>query len=270
MTTARNIVRRGFREDNLIPVGKAPTVDELAEGLELLNSFMLSVYGYELGEPMEDWVAPQPQRTAPVTANYPQMPYPLGSDFMANPTPLSTDATLNIYPYPPPNSRIVWGGNDLRVYMPEAPRPGSRIGLLQGSGAASNPPIGSQLILDGNGRKIELPDGSSIADTVTILNPTTPAHWFYRADIGVWRAIRDVLIDEEIPFPPEYDDFWIGALSIRLAPRYSKTVSEDTKNNTGRMLAKMRGEFRQVSPTVYKSDEIPRALESYVQGQWSW
>ncbi len=41
-------------------------------------------------------------------------------------------------------------------------------------------------------------------------------------------------------------------------------------NNTARMLAKMRGEFRQVAPTVYKSDDIPRPLESFMQGRWSW
>lgn len=269
MTLARDIIRRGFREDNLIPVGKSPTVDEVAEGLELLNSFMLSVYGYELGEPMADWVAPQPQRTAPVAANYPQMPFPLGLDYMANPTPLADDATINIYPYPPANSRLVWNGAPMRAYLPEEPRPGARIGLVQGSGAAGNIAPGQQLVLDGNGRRIESAAGA-VSASLTLVDPVDPANWFYRADTGVWRFVRAVTIDEEILFPPEYDDFWIGALSIRLAPRYSKTVSTDTVNNTGRMLAKMRGEFRQVAPTVYGADNIPRPLESYTQGRWSW
>ena len=270
MTIARDIIQRGFREDNLIPVGRTPTAAEEAEALVLLNSFMLSVYGYELGENMEDWIAPQPQRTAPVAANFPQLPYPLTSDYMANPSPLADDYSLNIYPYPPPNSRIVWGGNPLTVYMPEAPRPGSRIAFVQGSGAANSLATpGSQLVLDGNGRMIEQED-LSVADTVTLTNPAQPVKWFYRDDIALWKIVRKIGIEEELLYPEEYDDFWIGALSIRLAPRYNKTVSQDTKNNTARMLSKMRTEFRQVSPTVYRSDEIPRALESYVSGHWSW
>lgn len=271
MTIAQDIIQRGFREDNLIPVGKQPTANEQAESLVLLNGFMLSVYGYELGENMEDWVAPQPQRTAPVAANFPQLPYPLANDFMVNPSPLASDYTLNIYPYPPPNSRIVWSGAPLQVWMPEAPRPGSRIALVQGSGASnSEAQPGAQLVLNGNGRLIELPDGSGVGATVTLTNPADPVKWFYRDDTGVWRVIRKLALTDELPYPEEFDDFWIGALSIRLAPRYNKTVSEDTKNNTARMLAKMKTEFRQVSPTVYKSDDIPRALESYTSGRWSW
>ena len=110
----------------------------------------------------------------------------------------------------------------------------------------------------------------SVADTVTLTNPAQPVKWFYRDDIALWKIVRKIGIEEELLYPEEYDDFWIGALSIRLAPRYNKTVSQDTKNNTARMLSKMRTEFRQVSPTVYRSDEIPRALESYVSGHWSW
>lgn len=269
MTIAREIIRRGYREDNLIPVGKAPNEAQLAEGLELLNSFMLSVYGYELGEPMADWVAPTPQRTAPVMANYPQLPYPLGSDFMANPVPSASDASVNIYPYPPANSRLVWNGAAMRAYFPEQPDPGARMGVVQGSGARGPVSAGQQLVLDGNGRRIELDDGT-IANQVTLIDPISPLLWFYRPDTAIWRIVKPVALDGEIIFPPAYDDFWVGALSIRLAPRYSKTVSADTVNNTARMLAKMRGEFRQVAPTVYKSDEIPRALESYQQGPWSW
>ncbi len=269
MTLARDIIRRGFREDNLIPAGTNPTAAELTEGLELLNSFMLSVYGYELGEPMEDWVAPTPQRTAPVAANYPQLPYPMGFDFRVNPTPAASDASVNIYPFPPANSRLVWNGLAMRAYLPEAPRPGARFGVVQGSGAFGNVPPGQQLVLDGNGRRMELPDGT-VASQVTLVDPIEPLLWFYRPDTAVWRIVKPVELDGDIIFPPEYDDFWIGALSIRLAPRYSKTVSQDTMNNTARMLAKMRGEFRQVAPTVYKSDDIPRPLESFMQGRWSW
>lgn len=269
MSLASSIVRRGFREDNLIPIGRAPTDVEMAEGLELLNSFVLSVYGCELGENMEDWVAPQPQRTAPVTANFPQLPFPTGNDVMLNPSPIASDATFNVYPYPPANSRIVWSGAPLTVYMPEGPRPGARIGLVQGSGARNNPAPGSLLTLDGNGRLIESAPGVSAAALV-FTNPVAAQQWFYRADQGVWRIIQPLADTDDLPFPPEYDDFFICALSLRLAPRYAKQVAAETTLAAQRLLAKMKAEFRQVSPTVYKSYDIPRALESFTNGRWSW
>lgn len=269
MTTARAIIRRGFREDNLIPIGRDPTDLELDEGLACLNGFILSAYGYELGENMEDWISPAPQRTAPVAANYPQLPYPLAGDVMVMPSPLASDLTQNLYPFPPPNSRIVWSGQAMTIWLPENPRPGSRIALVQGSGAFADPPIGSQLVLDGNGRRVESAPGV-VSDTVAILSPAPPTAWFYRADLGVWVLVQELALDDECPFPLAYDDLWICALSVRLAPRYAKQVAQETRDNLARMLGKLKTEFRQVSPTVYKAEEVPRALESYVQGRWSW
>lgn len=269
MTLARDIVRRGFREDNLIPIGREPTAAEFVEGLELLNGFLLSAYGFELGEPMEDWVAPQPQRTAPVAANYPQLPYPTGADIGLNPVPLASDNTYNIYPFPPPNSRIVWSGDPLTIYMPEGPRPGSRIALVQGSGARTNPAPGTLLVLDGNSRLIETTPGVT-APTMTLTHPLEPIQWFYRSDTGVWRIVRPLGLDDDLYFAPEYDDAWICALSIRLAPRYAKQVADATKTNAQRMLSKVQIDHRQVAPTVYKSYDIPRGLESFASGQWSW
>lgn len=269
MTTATDIVRRGFREDNLIPIGRAPTVAEQAEGLELLNSFIKSVYGYELGEFMQDWVAPQPQRTAPVAADYPQLPFPLGLDYMANSSPLAEDLSLNMYPYPPSNSRIVWDGTPLTVFMPEQPQPGARIALVQGSGARNNPPPGGQLTINANGRRVETAVGVAAAQAV-FDNPVPSQAWFYRADLGIWKLIAPLAAGDELPFPEEYDDFWICALSMRLAPRYTKQVSANTVEALKRLLGRMRAEFRQVSNTVYGSENFPRALESFASGRWMW
>lgn len=269
MTTAADIVRRGFREDNLIPIGRVPTVAEQAEGLELLNSFIRSVYGYELGEFMEDWMAPQPQRTASVAANYPQLPFPLSGDTMALGTPFSESLSSNIYPYPPANSRIVWDGTPVTLYLPEEPRPGARVALVQGSGARLNPPPGGTLTLNANGRLMESAVGVSVA-TLDLTQPVSPMSWFYRADLGVWKLIDTLAATDAVPFPDEYNDFWICALSMRLAPRYSKTVSPSTTQALARLLARMKAEFRQEQPTTYGADNFPRALESYASGRWMW
>lgn len=257
MTVAQDVIRRGFREDNLIPIGRSPTIEELAEGLDLLNAFILSVYGSELGENMADWVAPQPQRTAPVAANYPQ--YPLADD----------DTNGRVYPYPPSNSRVVWSGEEMTVYMPENPRPGARLAVVQGSGARNPQPVGSVLTLNGNGRRIESAPGV-VGDALAMLNPIDPKSWFYRADTGVWCVVQKLALTDPIPFPEDVDDFWICALSIRLAPRYSKTVNPATSARAQAMLGKIKREFRQVTPTTYGSDNFPTALESFPTNARGW
>src|SRR5580698_10572835 len=100
MTTATNLIQAAYREGNLIAVGKQPTTNELAEALVRLNAFVKGIFGYEMGENLSDWLFPAPQRTGIVPTTFPQLPVPeyygpLYSQFLA--------------PYPPRNTRIVWG-----------------------------------------------------------------------------------------------------------------------------------------------------------------
>src|SRR5579864_8645241 len=137
MTLASAIIQSAYREGNLIPVGTSPTTAESTEALERLNRYVQGVYGDMLGENMMDWDAPAPQRTAPVASNYPQAPYPTDTLFGFG-NPLSADPNGNIWPFPPANSRIVFGGVTPTVYFPEAPLDGARMAIVQGSGAGDS------------------------------------------------------------------------------------------------------------------------------------
>jgi len=263
-----DIITQAYREINVTAIGAAPTANQQSEALSKLNRGIKSVLGMELGETLKDWPAPQPQRTAPFAANYPQAPYPFSMDPVVMPFPIATPADEYVWPYPPKNSRIVWGGNEQTVWFPEAPDNGSRMGLIQGSGAGDRGQGGDVLTLDGNGRYINAPGTDTVEYTFNTVTPFSPVLWIYIADTGVWTPLSDLSLTSSLPFSERYDDYWIIGLAIRIAPSYNKTVSAESLKRFQQMDLKVRAEFRQSSPTVYGSFEFPRALESYIAGRW--
>jgi hypothetical protein len=263
MTTAQSIIIDGYRENNLIPVGSSPTTDEFTESLRKLNRYIDGVYGHELGEQLYDWTVPAPQRTAPVSANYPQLPYPLDAQGGLTTAPFQADPSLLIYTFPPKNSRIVWAPITGKIYFPEAPEAGTRMGFVQSSGAAiAGSGAGQILTIDGNGRTIEG------ANTKTLTAPATPRKWFYRDDLADWVLMADLALSDPLPFPAEYDDFWISALSISNSPSYGKVVNVATADKFKAMLTKIKTRYRQSQVTVYNAGDIPRGLQSYISGRW--
>lgn len=259
MTTALSLITDAYREGNLIQVGSAPTASEQTEALGALNRIVASVFGEEMGEPLADWLIPVPQRTAPVAANYPQWPtqLELGS-------PLSLN---NWAPYPPKNSRLIFGGRTQTLYFPEAPDDGSRMAVVQGSGAGDSGVIGAVLTLNGNGRTIQ----AANTQTFVFAAPAAaPKAWLYRADLGDWVLVADMATTaDSIVFPSDLDDLWITMLAIRLAPRYGKVISDSTSATYTRMNKRLKAKYRQAQVTVYKSGDIPNGYQSYGPS-WGW
>src|SRR5688500_14625294 len=70
MTTIRKIITRAFRESGVIPVGSEPEAEEFAEALDTLNSMLNTLFGHQLGEPLEDFYSPNLNENDAVTANY--------------------------------------------------------------------------------------------------------------------------------------------------------------------------------------------------------
>lgn len=262
MTTAQNLIQAAYREGNLISIGTVPTTNELAEALDRLNAVIKSVYGEEMGENFADWPVPLPQHTAPIAANAPQLPYPQGNDVSLYGSTLLSATSNAFTPYPPKNSRVVWGGVTTTVYFPEAPDDGSRMSVVQGSGAGDSGAPGQVLTLDGNGRTIQT------AKTQVLTDPVSPAEWLYRADIGDWVLIATLALTDTPPFPSSFDDLWVSFLAIRLAPRYGKTTSPETAATYKRMLGKLKSRYRQAGITIYKSGDIPDSFQSYSNNRW--
>jgi len=263
MSTASDIITAAYREGNIIPVGTTPTADEQTEALALLNRYSKAIFGYELGENLTDWEFPAPQRTAPVAADYPALPWPTDVNVDAFPLPLANDPDLQIWPYPPGNSRIVWGSTTGTCYFGESPADGTRMALVQGSGAGDSGVAGAIITLDGNGRTIG--GASTQAYTAPL---AAPVQWFYRADLADWTVIADMALTDTMPYPEAFDEFFVCALALRIAPRYGKTTAPETAKCAVDTLKRLKAYYAQTQNTVYGSEDMPRSLQSFVSGRW--
>lgn len=245
MTAVSELIKDGFREGNIIAVGSSPTTDQQAEGLAKVNSFYQGLFGFGVGEELTDWLAPQPQRTASVAANYPLKPDTLN------------DKPSGVYLYPPVNSRIVWGGTAMTLWFPEAPKDGSRMAIVQGSGAGDSGVTGAQLVLDGNGRTIE---GSN---TLTYTNPVTPREWFFRADTGDWKAIAAVALTDENLLPAEFDELVSLYIFLRLAPRYGKQLTQEQALAYKALMDTAKTRYQQIVPTQTRRETWYESAQSF-------
>ena len=149
MTAVNTLVTYAYRESNLIAVGGSPTSAESTEGLAVLNAYLVSMFGNELGEQLYEWPVPQPQRTASVAADFPLFP-------------AAMDLPSSIYLYPPANSRIMSAlTTATTVYFPEAPSDGARMGYVNINATAA-------LTLDGNGKLINGATTNKAGSTITV------------------------------------------------------------------------------------------------------
>lgn len=263
------IISRAYREAQITALGTTPTAAQNAEGVDNLNSFMSTALGMDLGEPLRDWLAPVPQRTAPVAANYPQDPQPMS---MTDASLMGVAGSAASAPYPPDNARVVWGGVAQTLYLPEGPQNGARISLLQGSGLGDGGVNGAVLTVDGNGRYIGAP-GAVPPFTATktfVFSSTAPpsADWIYVSAYALWVPVGTLALTDSMVFPPDYDDYFILGLSGRIAPKYNKTISAESQFAFTMAQAKVKSEFAQRHDTIYGSWDFPNSLQSYSSGGW--
>lgn len=262
MTTVSTIIQAAYRETNTVQIGRDPTPEMLAECLSLLNSRVANMFGLKMGEELSDWMVPYPQRTAPVQANFPQNPFPNAQDALMLTVPESITANVNIYPYPPQNSRIVFGSVTSTAYFPESPNDGARMALIQGSGAGDGGSAGNILTLDGNGRTIET------AATQDYAAPVTARQWLYRADLGDWRAVVPFVATDDFVFPRDVDDYWVTGLAIRLCPRFGKQASQETTSAFKEAQTHFENKYRQAGTTTFGAQNIPNGRQSYSASRW--
>lgn len=223
MATARKTITRSFRENNLIPIKQTPSDAQVSEALDYLNDTIKSLVGHTIGEMFGDWLVP-PSRTDPIGARYPLYPQ-------------ETNVPSTITTSPPANARMLTrllGATT--IYFPFEPSDGARMALVNvGDGYDVSP-----ITLDANGRLIEG------ARTLTFNTATvTPIMWFYRADIGTWKRIADLALDDSLPFPEDYNDFFVAMLASRMAPNYGKVPNQITGSIAGDGLNKFRQQYAQ-------------------------
>lgn len=228
MTLASEIIRRAYRETNIIAIGATPNTNQLNEGLELLNGIFLSSIGNEVGEKLRNW--------------------PIGNIDVAWPNAWN----LVFWQYPPINSRLIYNVDSPQtIYLPYQPCDGSRISVVPTNGQfATNP-----LTLSGNGYLIE---GAS---SYVIDDDTKAGAWLFRADLGEWVRYTQLTASDDIPFPVEFDDYWITLLNLRLTPRNDREFDASTGAALERFKRQIKARYHQI--VVTPADPAVLRLSEY-------
>lgn len=227
MTTGLELVQRAFREGNLVPLDSTtglPVVNsaQAAEGLTILNSYVDSLYGFELGEFDFDWPVP-PTIVAPVAARFPLRP-------QRSLTP------ANVWPYPPGNVRILLNlVEDTTIYMPQRPDNGARFVFIN-----IGDPSTYNLTVVGNTRLVK-----GVAEFTDTPGNISGQRLLYRSDLGDWTQITTLLDATPSPLPAAYDRLLQIGTFQGLAPRFGRSMSPELIDDQKRLMKRLKADFRQ-------------------------
>ena len=195
-TLISSIISDALRETNLIPLGVTPTTAQSTEAFSKLQSIVQSVLGNEVGENLN----PMPLGQDNITS-------PKGYPWWNNSLPGNLFVSTNV--------RIMCNLTD-QGYVNFHPKPhdGARMGIVDVAGNFAT----NELTIFGNGRMIE-GESEMTYDTAGEIR-----EWIYREDLGGWVVVVPLDPTGLMPFPPEFDDFFIITLAMRLNPRYGQIM----------------------------------------------
>lgn len=200
MTQVSDIITDAYRESNLIAVNATPTSDETTEGLNRLQALIKSTIGTDVGYVMEDWTITsataitRPSGVALTAAQASAYYIEPQSRLMAS---LTVATAINLDPYP----------ND-----------GQRFSVVDVAGNFGT----YNLTISGNGRLI---NGSS---SLVLSTNSEIREFMFRSDIGDWVEIDTFTTSDALPFPADFDDYFITSLAMRLNRRYGREMSPES------------------------------------------
>lgn len=239
MTQVRDIITAAFRESNIIPLGSEPTSAQQTESLKRLSAVYKSTLGYEVGDQLRDLNlgASETQRNSRDNLEWvDNMPtWWWGNDII------------------PANVRLVVQIEEpTSVYLDPSPENGAFLAINDPFSLLSANP----LTVEGNGRLFEgSPSVTFNTDGINYL-------WMYRSDLSSWQRLSSLTdLDQEMPFPEEFDDFFITELAIRINPRYGLTLSNESARTQNRMRSEIRSRYKQTR-------QIPSELGLWYPSWW--
>jgi hypothetical protein len=182
----------------------------MIEGVARINTLVLSSIGYEAGEDLE--------------------PLNYGGDY---------DQSTWINEWLPDNMRLMLNlSAAVTVDADPNPYDGQRLAVVDVAGNLAT----YNFTIDGNGRKIEG------AATLTLSTNSDARQWMYRADTGNWVRINTLAEGDQMPFPTEFDTYFVTALALRLNPMYGQALPPETGMALKRSLSKLRARYRHRNP----------------------
>jgi hypothetical protein len=218
MTLVSTIIQDAYRESNLIAVTAAPTADQSAEALRLLNRMISSLYGDEAGNQLN--------------------PMPIGRNNISRPSGYPYyENTPDGNWFVPLNTQLVLNTTEAtEVWLHPQPQDGSRFAFIDQSANLATYP----LTVHGNGRSI----GGSV--TQVFNTNSQVAEYMFRVDVGNWFKVTDLDYTDDMPFPIDFDDLFTIGLAIRLNPRYQQQIDTQTISTYKDILRQFQARYRQV------------------------
>lgn len=190
MSLASDIIQRAYRETNLIPLGASPSANQTTEALTHLNNLLLSTVRNEVGDPLTD---------LNIGGSYDQSSL---TNFWV---PENTNLVLNL-------------SSPMTLYFTPYPRDGQLLSFVDVAGNLAT----NNLTINGNGRNIE-----GVPSLVLNTNGDSRL-WMYRADTGNWTKITTIASTDNLPFPTEFEPYFVLMLAMRINPRYGQSLAEET------------------------------------------
>jgi len=232
MTLASDIIQRAYREHNLRATGVAPSDAEQAEGLVLLNGILAAVPGFSAGRELND--------------------INIGGQF---------DCSNRVICFVPENARLVLNLGTAQTFKLH-PRPydGQRLAVADAGAELAT----YNVVLDGNGRTIEG------AATVTLNTNGLARQWLYRADLADWKRLTDLALTDAMPFPTEFDDYFVLMLALRLSPRQGPALRDESKVWLDRLETQLAARYRRPRPTQVMPTWGLLGQRGYVRGDRLW
>ena len=206
MTTASDIIKSAYREGNLLSINSSPTTAQQAEGLVRLNSLLIGSFGQEVGNELADLT--------------------IGGEY---------DQSYAVTEFVPENARLVVDIATATTFkLHPMPYDGQRLAFADVGGNIST----HNITLDANGRRIE------DAATVTLMTNFMDRQWFYRADLAQWVRLTGLTETDNLPFPIEFDDYFIILLAMRLNPRYGQELQTTSAQWLESMANRLEARYR--------------------------
>ena len=245
-TPVTTIINDAYREANLTGLGGTPTTAEQGEALVLLNRYVDSLWGAEMGE------------------NLINIPFGLKNVTTPELEPLYYNDILNTFV--PINTRLLCNITSAQsVNMPPQPNDGSRMAFVDVSGNFQTYP----LTVAGNGRNIM---GNP---NITLNTNNYNQVFFYRADQANWVIVNDLALTDSSPFPEEFDDMLIIGLADRLVPRTGVALSGSSEGRYKKVRGQFYARYGQVTqvPSEMGLQRIPsnkayRNFDAYTWGSF--
>lgn len=200
MATLRKIITDAYRESGIIQKGTVPDADQMQEGLDKLLMIIDNVYGEEVGGKFQE-------------INF-------GDGGVTNSFSSASDREIFVTnTYAKPSYRLIVNADSPKqVFLDPVPYDGARFSVIDARGNFATYP----LTITAETRKIEG------AKSVVLNVNNTNTSWFYRADLGEWVKVTSLTLDDQSPFPSQFDDYFVIKLATRLHPRYLVQTAQET------------------------------------------